>query len=198
MMDDTERFGASRQDDDDQPPAPVHPAGIAMTPAMTPAAVAELADPAGLLEPADAEWVLGLTMEALRLMNAGGEVRVRVVDDAEMADAHLRYTDTPGTTDVLTFDLSETRANEAGPAVLDADIMVCFDEGARRAAERGHATRRELLLYILHGVLHCLGHDDHDDESFERMHRAEDQILTALGVGATFRTTRGPAAGGAA
>lgn len=141
----------------------------------------DVQDPGALLTPGDARWLRDTAERAVGLLNAGGEVRVKVVGDAEMADAHLRYADTPGTTDVLTFDLSESAD------ALDTDIMVCFDEAARRAAERGHETRRELLLYVVHGVLHCLGHDDHDEDDFRRMHAAEDELLERLGVGATFR-----------
>ncbi len=118
----------------------------------------------------------------------GGEVRVRVVGDAEMSAAHLRYAKVPGTTDVLTFDLSE---GESGSRALDADIVVCVDEAERQARERGHDPRRELLLYAVHGLLHCLGHDDHDAASYERMHRLEDEVLTAIGVGAVFGASHG-------
>tara|TARA_R110000782_G_scaffold53205_4_gene113389 strand:- start:2612 stop:3145 length:534 start_codon:yes stop_codon:yes gene_type:complete len=164
-MDEEERSGSSPTDDDDRPPAQ---------------RVVDLHDPGALISPADARWLRDTADRAVALLGARGEVRVKVVADAEMADAHLRYTDTPGTTDVLTFDLSDT------PGVLDADIMVCADEAARRAAERGHDARRELLLYVVHGVLHCLGHDDHDEADYQRMHAAEDELLERLGVGATF------------
>ncbi len=141
----------------------------------------ELADPGALLSAADARWLLDHAARALELLGVPGEVRVKAVGDAEMADAHLRYADTPGTTDVLTFDLS------GDPALLDTDVMVCVDEAARRAGEHGHDPRRELLLYVVHAVLHCLGHDDHDPDDFERMHAAEDDLLTRLGVGPVFR-----------
>lgn len=36
---------------------------------------------------------------------AAGEVRVEVVDDAAMANAHEEYLGVEGTTDVITFDL---------------------------------------------------------------------------------------------
>jgi rRNA maturation RNase YbeY len=70
--------------------------------------------------------------------------------------------------------------------VLDTDIMVCLDEGSRQAEHRGYAVERELLLYIVHGVLHCLGYDDDDDESFREMHAMEDAVLSAIGIGPTF------------
>lgn len=172
-MDEADQPGRSRADDDDRPPAE---------------RVVDLTDPAGLLGPGDGDWLCAMLERAIALLGAAGEVRLKAVGDAEMDQAHRRYCDTPGTTDVLTFDLSER------PGVLDTDILLCVDEASRRAGERGHETRRELLLYALHGVLHCLGHDDHDDESFARMHAAEDDILTRLGVGPTF----GDAAAGVA
>lgn len=118
-----------------------------------------------------------------------GELRVRIVGDAEMAAAHDRHLGDPTTTDVLTFDLADGSAARGAP--VDADLMVCLDEATRRAAEHGHAFERELLLYVVHGLLHCLGHDDHDEASFQRMHTLEDELLEAVGVGATFSPARG-------
>ncbi len=153
-------------------------------------AVVHIDDPQDLL----GERVLAnLSREAAAAMlevGRGGEVRVRLVADAEMADAHLKYADVPGTTDVLTFDLAEDAAATGASAALDVDILVCVDEARRQAVIHGHAAEREVLLYILHGVLHCLGHDDHDDAAYERMHAEEDRILRAIGVGPVFDPAR--------
>lgn len=118
---------------------------------------------------------------ALAPLACAGEVRVRVLDDEAMSAAHERWGGVPGTTDVLTFDLRE---GEQGP--LDVDLLVCVDEAARQAKARGLPLERELLLYIVHGVLHCLGHDDHDEADAARMHEEEDRLLEAAGIGATF------------
>ncbi len=77
---------------------------------------------------------------------------------------------------------------------MEADIVVCADEAARRATEFDdsvagpvvHPVEQELLLYALHGVLHCAGFDDHTRQGFNAMHAEEDRILSAIGVGATF------------
>ncbi|MBL0921256.1 MAG: rRNA maturation RNase YbeY [Phycisphaerales bacterium] len=111
----------------------------------------------------------------------GGEVRARIVGDDAMAALHARHSGVEGTTDVLTFDLRD----EPG-AALDTDVVTCLDVAAREGAERGHPPERELLLYILHGALHCLGFDDHTDEGFAAMHAAEDELLAAAGVGPLF------------
>ena len=131
-------------------------------------------------------WLVARLLEAIPVARAAsGEhkvhrVSVRIVADDSMSEAHRRWCDIDGTTDVLTFHAPE-------PDGLHIDLMICIDEAKRRAAEFGHEFRRELLLYSVHGLLHCLGHDDHDPESFNRMHAEEDRVLREIGVGPVFR-----------
>lgn len=118
-----------------------------------------------------------------------GELSIRIIGDEEMARAHETHKGVPGTTDVLTFDLSDNGdAPDApdAPDVLDADVLICFDEASRQGKARGHSAEQELLLYIVHGVLHCLGHDDHDQERARAMHDAEDDVLARIGVAVTY------------
>jgi len=104
-----------------------------------------------------------------------------------MSVAHARYCSDPSTTDVLTFDLSSPSDREANAAAeLDIDLLLCVDEARRQATSRGLELEHELLLYAVHGVLHCLGHDDHDEDEARRMHEREDEILQAIGVGKAF------------
>ncbi len=130
-----------------------------------------------------------------------GAISARVVGDVEMAKAHEEFCGAEGTTDVITFDLTDPQDGMANKGVVEADLLLCLDEAQRQGASRGHAARRELLLYAVHGLLHCLGHDDHDDAAYARMHAAEDRVMETLGVGATFATEQrvdrnGPAMGG--
>jgi len=149
---------------------------------------------------------------AVRLGVASGSMRLRIVDDAEMAELHGRYGGPFEPTDVLTFDLAdpdletsdadvkppppalEDLAVAATPArrSVDCDVVVDVEEAARQSAWRGHPVDEELLLYALHGLLHALGLDDHDDDDFRRMHGIEDHLLGELGVTARFAAP-GPA-----
>ncbi|MDA0295134.1 MAG: rRNA maturation RNase YbeY [Planctomycetota bacterium] len=106
---------------------------------------------------------------------------VRIVGDPEMSDAHRRFSDVEGTTDVLTF----ATESEAG---IEIDLLACVDEAARRCAEFDHDLRRELLLYGVHGLMHAIGHDDHEPEAHALMHAEEDRLLTKIGVGPIFRS----------
>lgn len=113
-------------------------------------------------------------------LRAAGELRVRIVADSEMTVLHATHKKDATTTDVLTFDLSN------GSGGLDVDVVVCLDEAHRQAAARGHDAGDELLLYALHGALHCLGFDDASEDESARMHEEEDRVLNAIGVGAVF------------
>lgn len=117
---------------------------------------------------------------AMAHLGCTGSLRIRVVDDDAMSEAHLRWSGIEGTTDVLTFDLGTDGRD------LDVDLLVCRDQAQRQADSRGHEAWREVLLYIIHGALHCLGHDDHDPADADRMHQIEDDTLEAIGVGRTY------------
>ena len=98
--------------------------------------------------------------------------------------AHERYSRVSGPTDVLTF----VSDSDDG---LEIDLLACLDEASRRAASYEHDVTHELLLYVVHGVLHAIGHDDHDPEAHDRMHAEEDRLLTEVGVGPVYRVEGG-------
>lgn len=111
------------------------------------------------------------------------ELSVIVINDDRMAELHERFSGVAGTTDVLTFDLSD---DTAASTHVEGEIYVCLDEAHRQAEQRGHATERELLLYAVHGLLHLVGYDDHDEADYQTMHAREDELLEAIGVGRLF------------
>ncbi|MGE4198998.1 MAG: rRNA maturation RNase YbeY [Phycisphaerales bacterium] len=155
-----------------------------------------IADARGLLQTRQQAELHGLICAAGIYLGVSGEVRIRLVPDSEMSRLHERHSSDPSTTDVLTFDMSDGASSSEGGLHLDADVIVCVDEAARQASQRSHAIVHELLLYSVHGILHCLGHDDHDEAGYAAMHAREDDVLSAIGVGPIF--VAGARAGSAA
>jgi probable rRNA maturation factor len=170
---------------------------------VNPRLAVEVFDATRQLEPKTLSWLTEHIHKAVLSLGGYGEVRVRIVGDDEMARQHEEFAGVPGTTDVLTFDLVDLDESPrpAPPApegiytdivrllyVLDTDILVCRDVAERHVAAAGYPYERELLLYVVHGVLHCVGMDDHDPEESQRMHAMEDIILSAIGVGPVYRT----------
>lgn len=137
-------------------------------------------------DPPAAKWLLDTlerALDHLELLHV--QLNILVVDDDVMSDYHVQYCDLEGTTDVLTFDLRDEADADAG---MVGDLLLCMDEAARQAAIRGHEVREELLLYAVHGLMHLLGEDDHDEADYAAMHAREDELLVAIGVGRLFET----------
>ncbi|MEM1355714.1 MAG: rRNA maturation RNase YbeY [Planctomycetota bacterium] len=139
-------------------------------------------------DPPLAGWLEPLAAEAARAAGVRqGQLSIAVVNDEQMAQFHQRYLDIAGTTDVLTFNLGDRLADDQ----IEGEVIVCLDEARRQSASRGHGVRHEVLLYVVYGILHLMGEDDQDPESFEHMHAREDQILSGLGMGAVFSRKEG-------
>ena len=85
------------------------------------------------------------------------ELSVSFVDEAEIADLHVRFMDEPGPTDVLSFPLDD--AEEDGTRVL-GDVVIAPTVAARNNPDDPEA---ELRLLLVHGILHLLGYDHEDD-----------------------------------
>ena len=147
--------------------------------------VVDVIDSTGFVTGEEIEALRSRTRVCLEHLGASGEVSVRVVGDGEMASLHGRYSNEPGTTDVLTFDYG------SGAGRLDTDIVVCLDVATRESSARGHSRLDELTLYVLHGLMHCVGFDDHDEGEYRRMHEAEDAILESMGLGRVFSRSLG-------
>lgn len=107
---------------------------------------------------------------------------IALVNDRTMADLHQQFLGIAGPTDVLTFELE----HDARGRCIEGEVVVCVPYAKRIAKQHGTTMERELLLYCLHGLLHLTGHDDRDDDSFRKMHAAEDRILTRIGIGPVF------------
>jgi len=143
----------------------------------------EFTDATGNVEPQTLAQLAQLATALLAHLACRGTLRVRIVSDAEMAASHLEFAGVEGTTDVLAFDMSNPEGDRHD---LDADFIICLDEAHRQVTLRGHPLPHELLLYITHATLHCLGHHDDTEDNYRAMHEAEDAALTAIGIGPIF------------
>lgn len=83
---------------------------------------------------------------------------VRFTGDREMLRTNRGFRGQEKTTDVLSFPGGQTPdGRHLG------DVLISVPAARRQAAEGGHDGERELRVLLLHGVLHCLGHDHESD-----------------------------------
>ncbi len=112
------------------------------------------------------------------------QVELAIVPAPDIAGLNRRFLGHAGATDVLSFDLSDEA--EAGRAGISAQLVVCGDVAARQGRLRGTGGQRELMLYVVHGLLHLMGYEDTTVRGRARMHAREDEILTAFGIGTVY------------
>ncbi|MCH2102277.1 MAG: rRNA maturation RNase YbeY [Planctomycetes bacterium] len=104
----------------------------------------------------------------------GPNARVEVVlmDEEEHAQLHGEFLRDPSATDVMAFPY--------GDDDCFGELLVNVEMAARVAAEHEHTPEQECALYVVHGCLHLLGYDDHEEEGRLEMRAAELRVMQAL------------------
>jgi probable rRNA maturation factor len=108
---------------------------------------------------------------------ADAEISLAFVDNPTIRGLNQRYLQHDEPTDVLSFPLSEPNAKK-----LVGELVIGAEVAQAQAAERGHDVQAELALYVIHGLLHLCGHDDHDTAGAARMRERERHYLKKLGL----------------
>ena len=91
------------------------------------------------------------------------EVEISIVSDEVIAQVHQDFMGIAGATDVITFAHGE---------------IVISAQTAREFAEKyENSFEKELMLYIIHGLLHLAGHEDADPHERKAMEEIQVRIL---------------------
>lgn len=93
-------------------------------------------------------------------------VEISLVDDKTISQVHADFLDDPTPTDVITFHHGE--------------ILISTDTAQREGPANGNSTEEELLLYLIHGLLHLNGHTDLVEPDCETMHAIQNEIHRLL------------------
>jgi len=126
------------------------------------------------------EDIRRLVQTALEQEGREAKLSLALVDDEGIARLNRRFLGREGVTDVLAFPYEETEEEIEGEIIVNAELAV------RQAEGRPHTPREELLLYVVHGLLHLLGYDDHEPDQTRLMRRREQEVLNAAGYRAEY------------
>jgi len=115
------------------------------------------------------------------------EISLSAAGSEEVRELNKKYRGIDEPTDVLSFPLWETAeglfAPPSGWPVLGlGDLVVCQPEVAANAERRGKKYEEELLLVLIHGVLHLFALDHHKEEDKARMWEIQEDLVKAYGV----------------
>lgn len=125
-------------------------------------------------------------------------ISLAIVSDAEIHRVNREFLGHDYPTDVISFLLNPPA--EGAPGVIDdperneiaaatgpdepladdflaGELIVSLETASREAVNHGWSLRAELLLYVVHGLLHLCGYDDLTDEARPVMRAREREIL---------------------
>ena len=127
-------------------------------------------------------------------------ISLALVNDAEIHRVNREFLGHDFPTDVISFRLNEDGVQGSGVGSQDVDdggvglsvpqpstlnpqphlegeLIVSTETAIREAASHGWSPHDELLLYVVHGLLHLCGYDDLTDEARPAMRVREREVL---------------------
>jgi|688.fasta_scaffold00028_33 probable rRNA maturation factor len=102
-------------------------------------------------------------------------VSISIVDDPTIHRLNRDHLQHDWPTDVISFVF------QSG-AVTEGEIIASWDTAQRLSQAAGWSPVDELLLYILHGLLHLAGLDDVEPEQQQEIRSVENEYLNYAGV----------------
>jgi len=96
-----------------------------------------------------------------------GSLSIVFVGAKRMRSVNKKYLDHDYVTDVLAFDLGRNVG----------EIIICPQEAFTNAKAHHTSTDDEIILYVIHGILHLAGFDDHGPKDEARMREMEKKLL---------------------
>jgi len=124
--------------------------------------------------------LLKKTVEYVGLKDEGA-MEISFVGPRVMARINKDFLNHQGITDVISFVYDKDIDNDWTENEITIELIISVDFAIKEGAERKDSSYEyELVLYIVHGMLHAVGEDDLDDKSRKIMRRREKEVMTKL------------------
>jgi probable rRNA maturation factor len=114
------------------------------------------------------------------------EISVTLTGDEQVRALNSEWRGKDKPTNVLSFPMADERdlgrASFAGPELLLGDIILAHGVCQAEAADKGVTVEQHAAHLLVHGTLHLLGYDHHDDSEAADMEAREVRALARLGI----------------
>ena len=121
--------------------------------------------------PVDVARMTRVARRAVRRMRirTRGTLAITFINDRRMRTLNKRFLRHDRATDVLSFRY------DGEPVV--GEVLIAPRAARRYAKDHGIAYQHELSRYVVHGLLHWLGHEDRTRAQQQAMRAREDRVL---------------------
>ena len=125
------------------------------------------------------EWNLWGLRQHHKMGKTPAEFVVHCIEEKEMCRLHEVSHQDASPTDVISYGYLENIPLNSGEWVL-GEIFISVTE-AKKASRKHHTqVQEELLLYLVHGILHCFGYDDMSQNERRVMRERERYYMDVL------------------
>jgi rRNA maturation RNase YbeY len=108
------------------------------------------------------------------------ELSILITNDKKIKELNKEYRGKNNTTDVLSFPQNE--GEEYGPNhQLMGDVVISTETAKIQSSEHGLSLNEEIVLLLIHGILHLLGFDHESSKEEEyRMKKKTRELFTQI------------------
>lgn len=99
-----------------------------------------------------------------------GDISIIFCSDRYILDVNMKYLQHDYFTDIITFDYCEGNR-------ISGDLFVSIDSVRENAIHYGVDFETELDRVMVHGVLHLIGYDDHNEKDIAVMRQKENYYI---------------------
>ena len=119
----------------------------------------------------DERFIEKIVVNILKTLKKSSNAKLEIVflSDEAIKPFNRRYKGADCATDVLSFDLGSC-----------GQILISSDMALRNSRVFDTLFEKELVLYVIHGILHLFGYDDEKPKARLRMRRKQSSVLEML------------------
>jgi probable rRNA maturation factor len=133
-------------------------------------------------------WLKNIMRQVLQVEKvvAKSEVSLVLTGDEKILALNKQYLQEDRPTDVLSFPMNEqSKSRTVFVNIPDGkrhlgEVIISYPQAVKQAKEHGHSVKREVVILLIHGILHLLGYDHDIPERKKAMNRKESAIIKII------------------
>lgn len=128
--------------------------------------------------PIDRRWFKGLAEHVLAAQNVdNADLSIAFVDNRTVHRINRQFLSHDYPTDVITFPLSAADNPDFATNGVYGEIVISAEYAVEACTSFDWSAQIEAGLYLVHGILHLCGFDDHEKADAARMRRRQRKLL---------------------
>ena len=112
--------------------------------------------------------------------NKSIEIDFHFLAPREMAQMNMQYVGHEGITDVICFNYPEAMAIPGEEETSHIEIFICPEAALKASEKPGRTYESEIVLYVVHGLLHAAGENDLSAGEKKKMRKKEKSVTGKL------------------